>query len=885
MPEIPTFTAGPTPFERDPAHLDPGALAAPGLALERAGAQTERTAQDLGELVQRHNIRAYNEALADATTTAIDAHEAGKEEVRTTGNYQGFTQRQLANFDTYTQQALENAPSAVQGQLERRFATLRRSIQIKSSAFEHQMGSQAEYTGHEQDIDKSGINVYRDPALLFDQDGHPGEYTRIGAAIEASGMSGSLNPKQIYELRRKLGDTLAGAAIRGRAESDPAGLAADFKSGRYDSFLTPQSLEHLTPFVSGARARAAGDAIAGRMFGGGGTSPTGLDAGFQTSLNTMLADAKAAGFDLSVGSGLRTHEHQAELYRADLAKHGGQPSGMVAAPGHSMHESGLAADLVDASGNTISGAAADWVRQHAGDYGIAVPMQGHGGVNEPWHVEPVGARQKAAAGRGPDLDAGLAAVQHQVDAGELTPEEGDKASGIVARRYHEWHQATAQERAQLLGDTENAIAMLASGRDAAIDQGAIRRLLPAEKADELLRKADEARESGNAVNRVQFASPADLVDLQAKAMAGLNDPTDFARKQRQAKALAMAIDQRTQQLDPVKGDPAAYAMAAPAVDAAFRAAPRIDAVDPENAPGAGTQAAIQASLAEQERLGVPEENRRALPKPWAAELVRQITTTDPGKADIAALLDQTARKYGQYWPRVFGDLVRQGLPPEAQILGALDHPDQAAARADFQRMLATIAEKKGAEQLKQAAPHSEVQLIDQGLDARLADLRASMWPDIHAFDAWKAGVRDLAYFYAFNGRSGPTALENAAQGLIDRKYDFDGRLRVPKGTLGTVEAAGDAVLAGVKPEQLGDIAGDPTLTPAQRQGIALSAIQRGYWRTNEDDTGAVRMAVRRDGLAVPAIVDGRRLEFRFSDAARLAAGAASPVGPDQSGGL
>ncbi|HEX3861476.1 MAG TPA: hypothetical protein VHY35_07265 [Stellaceae bacterium] len=467
----------------------------------------------------------------------------------------------------------------------------------------------------------------------------------------------------------------------------------------------------------------------------------------------------------------------------------------------------------------------------------------------------------------PDLDRMLATVQHRVDTNQLTPEEGDRASAVITHRYHEWSQQTAQQRTQLLGDTANGIAVLASGRDWTPDPVALRALLPADKADAILQQIGEAREQGNARNQVQWASPAELNGLTTRAQAGLDSGQDFARRQRYAQVLSNAIVARNKALD---DDPAAFVAAAPAVAAAQHA------IDPQN-PAPGTQAAIQASLAEQEWLGVAPEDRRVLPKGEAASMVRQIISSDPAKTDIGPALEQTAENYGDYWPQAFGDLVKAGLPPEAQILaamapvkdeqGRIKRDDQAAPRADFQRMLATMAEKGGYTKLKEVAPHDAVQAIGQGLDDVMAPFRATV-RDPKLYDAVRSGVEQLAYYYAFRGRSGDAALRDAYDGIIDRKYDFDGSVRAPKGELPQVERFADQVLAPVRPGDLPDIGGNPDLTRAQRQDVYFDAIRNGEWRVNHDDTGLIRMARFKNGTMIPATRrDGRPIEIKFKDAA------------------
>jgi hypothetical protein len=98
-------------------------------------------------------------------------------------------------------------------------------------------------------------------------------------------------------------------------------------------------------------------------------------AGLNEDFTARLRQLMDAVPGLSIGSGYRTHDEQARLYA--------QKPGLAAPPGHSNHEFGLAADLQFATP-----AARAQAHALAGDYGLRFPM-GY----EPWHIEPVGARE------------------------------------------------------------------------------------------------------------------------------------------------------------------------------------------------------------------------------------------------------------------------------------------------------------------------------------------------------------------------------------------------------------------------------------------------------------------------------------------------------------
>lgn len=100
-------------------------------------------------------------------------------------------------------------------------------------------------------------------------------------------------------------------------------------------------------------------------------------------IQALIAAAQQAGFSISPGSGFRSREEQAKLYRDYVNGVPGQAK--AAPPGRSHHEFGLAMDL-----HYGSKAAAKWANSHAAQFGLAFPVGG-----ENWHVELAGDGESA----------------------------------------------------------------------------------------------------------------------------------------------------------------------------------------------------------------------------------------------------------------------------------------------------------------------------------------------------------------------------------------------------------------------------------------------------------------------------------------------------------
>ena len=446
----------------------------------------------------------------------------------------------------------------------------------------------------------------------------------------------------------------------------------------------------------------------------------------------------------------------------------------------------------------------------------------------------------------------------------------EKAQHLAIARFNELQHLTASARADFEAGLTDKLASAQSGNVDVTppDFVGARRYYTAEQMGDMLGRWDAAKLQGQAVNDVKLASPDQIAAQSTVNWQGTKDPsaTDFKDKVARAVAYDRAAKQRADQLD---DDPAAYVAGnAPAVRAAFAA------VDPKS-PAAGTQAAVTSSLAEQARLGVPEDERRVLTDGQAERMVQKIVSAPSAQTDVGRELDGMAQTYGPHWQRAFGDLVEAGLPADYQVLAAMDAPGQAVARADLQRVLALEAEKGGAAKIKEDAPKEAVAAITKGIDDSLADFRATVrWNDggEQLYNAVKSSVSKLAYGYAMRDMDGDTALKAATDGILNAKYDFDGTIRAPKGTMASVKQAGLVMLNELRPADLAPVPGNPDLTLEQRQQAVIEGARRGAWVPNADDTGLVLMARYRDGAMIPVkLANGQAVGFSFSNAAGIAA--------------
>lgn len=142
----------------------------------------------------------------------------------------------------------------------------------------------------------------------------------------------------------------------------------------------------------------------------------------------LAADEELGPRSLLITSAYRSPELQAQLYADEVAKAGSPEAArrMVAPPGYSRHNYGLAVDFADATGALLrdpNSREAQWLAENASRFGLGVPMSW-----EPWQVElmgPDGRRLPLPISSGVAALSGVPrpASRPEVPAEELSPRE------------------------------------------------------------------------------------------------------------------------------------------------------------------------------------------------------------------------------------------------------------------------------------------------------------------------------------------------------------------------------------------------------------------------------------------------------------------------------
>ena len=125
-------------------------------------------------------------------------------------------------------------------------------------------------------------------------------------------------------------------------------------------------------------------------------APGGLLSSFNTAFNKMKNDASNQGISLNIISGYRSYSRQNTIYNNYVNKDGKVKADTYSArPGHSEHQTGLAADINSLSTSFINTKEGKWLNDNCYKYGFIIRYpKGKDSITgymyEPWHIRYVG---------------------------------------------------------------------------------------------------------------------------------------------------------------------------------------------------------------------------------------------------------------------------------------------------------------------------------------------------------------------------------------------------------------------------------------------------------------------------------------------------------------
>ena len=471
----------------------------------------------------------------------------------------------------------------------------------------------------------------------------------------------------------------------------------------------------------------------------------------------------------------------------------------------------------------------------------------------------------------------------------------------VFTQFNRWRTVTeatqSQDRAALERRVQETSRALEQGAQVSIPEAEIRRLYQPEQANRILDGLYTQQIAGQVFASVQLGTPAELQALRDDLRDGSGPVSALLRLRRGTRmgedgsvveddragdvaargeirnVLDRRIQERNQQLN---ADPAQFVLADPNVrGAATRAAS-----EPQNPEAMRDY--VTATLAAQARLGVQPQDQRVFSRQQSQAIVAELLRADPGQGDRAnpdspALrLRALQAQYGEMWPRAFQDLVRDGnLPAEFQVLAVIP---SAVGQADYARMLSAARQAGGMDKLDDALPRATRDQINRDIETYTAPFTRTAMASGQSGGGPLAtmvhnAIRNLATYYALQGVDASTAMQRAADRVVNDRYEIQGTMRVPRTTsdgrplgLAPVMRAQADVMRTLTPEGLDDIPGNAQVPPDERRRIAWRAAQRGFWAPNERDTGLVLMMELENGGRVPVRRQGgERVELFFDN--------------------
>ena len=125
-------------------------------------------------------------------------------------------------------------------------------------------------------------------------------------------------------------------------------------------------------------------------------NPGGLLNEFMSNFNNMKNDASKQGVNLWIKSGFRSYATQNSIYNNYVARDGRAAADTYSArPGHSEHQTGLAADINSLDQSWINTKEGQWLNNNCSKYGFIIRYpRGKdsitGYIYEPWHIRYVG---------------------------------------------------------------------------------------------------------------------------------------------------------------------------------------------------------------------------------------------------------------------------------------------------------------------------------------------------------------------------------------------------------------------------------------------------------------------------------------------------------------
>lgn len=739
----------------------------------------------------------------------------------------GFTPEFLSKFDKYAEETVKNAPTdAAKKYLGERMSTLR--TQLGQQALTFEAGARRDYR-----IDQTNETIGNNAKNAQD---NPQNFNTLYGETIATINALEIPPREKSALLAKAKAELSYAAVFGAVQRDPQRAAAKLRGS-------------VKPTDAGSAPAGDFKSVMKFIFEKeGGYNANDGNGPVNFGIN------QAANPDINVKS--LTKDGAAAIYKTRYwdAIGGDQlPAGVALMAMDTAVNQGVAfaKKILTASGGDVAKMAemrrekyASLVQSNPGKYGKYAKTWGA-------RVSDAEAQALNAGGSGTGT----------LDVATITPDRigstGDVAVDLLSfdQRIRLLQQADtlnnqqmALAKEQLRGKMQDFTAMASSG--VAIPERSIptvQELTAAYGESDGLKIYNDDVKPMLALNgELQRFSTLSVADRQAALTANAPKPGDgFADSSKRFQVMQQADAMLRKEMDT---DPSAYAMKyAPSVAQSFQRLQQTPA-DDMGAKSAAAQAYVNATLAEQRRLGVADP--AILPKSVTDNIVRQFFNQQEGGQNAAVLMQQQAALWGKYWPQVYGQMAKD-LPGAALVIGS-------GMKAQPAELLARASAMKP-EDLKAGLMKDDIKTTEDSVRDNMTEFLASLSPMAggdKTFNTFYDQTNKLALMYVRMGEKPSKAAERAFNDTVGDKYEFvtdrnnsQAVYRVPKQfDANIIEAGADLSLRRIESMPLEVPVSLYGLDKTQARAAYVSSLKdSAYWVTAPDESGLMLYA---NGAAV-----------------------------------
>ena len=242
-----------------------------------------------------------------------------------------------------------------------------------------------------------------------------------------------------------------------------------------------------------------------------------------------------------------------------------------------------------------------------------------------------------------------------------------------------------------------------------------------------------------------------------------------------------------------------------------------------------------------DKLGQPMNNRPVLTVADSQNEVSKLTQL--GGTQGIARLEQMSKDQGVLWPRIYNDLVTQGnLPVPYRVAMSMDDMQSReqlgraySGQTDKEFKLALPAGKKETDVLPTISSTIAKDSLPDGTLGKFTASLVASGASTADVTAYKSVVERLAWQKTLEGSSPTDAAEQAIKAVAG-KYTFLDKARIPNDVADIVQNNAQVTLDDLKADKI-------AIPPygSDSDTYLRSVKYGGYWKTNQDETGIIRM--------------------------------------------